>query len=194
MIRWLIPVLAALSVGCQPTFVKSTSDEDSPYFEIPVGSKFVLQSEILVPPLTERLYFQDGNLPAWYNVNKHRPYCVLQLDAARDQVEVIKPAEFVVTKIATAHLFKLAEASEASADMQPAATGSAEDKSGSEDHDDYETFGSVMQLHAGRTGRQQHVARLTCTDWGLPQPGMHVTVRKIQQALGGYFRLDVASK
>jgi hypothetical protein len=191
MVRCLIGVLAVALVGCQPAFVHGRPNEDSPYFEVPAGSKFVLRTEILMPPRTDRLYFQDGKLPAWYNVNKYRPYCVLQVKSAHDHAKVIEPDEFVVTKVSTAHFFQLIEAPTQSGSARLATatdaalvTNDRESKSG----DDYEIFGSVMQLHSTR---QPAVTKITCADWGLPQAGTYITVRKIRQALGSYFQLDI---
>lgn len=194
MIRFWIAVVAALLSACQPAFMHGRPNENSPHFEIPVGSKFVLRSEILVPPRTERLYFQDGELPAWYNVNKHRPYCVLQVKAPRERAKVIEPDEFVVTKVSTAHSFQLIEAPARREPVQVAAATSAVVAAGdseSNSSDSHEIFGSVMQLHSAR---QPAITEITCADWGLPQPGTYITIGKIRQALGGYFRLELASR
>jgi hypothetical protein len=193
MFRYLVPAVTTFLVACQPAFVNGTPNENSTRFTVPVGSAFVLSSEILVPPRTDRLYFQDGDLPAWYDVNKNRPYCILQVNSAIDRVRIIEPDEFVVTSITAAHSFQLFEAQPRGPEQVAAATGAGRriDDREADRGDTREIFGSAMRLHSAR---QPDVTQLTCADWGLPQSGTHITVQKIRRALGGYFRLRVASK
>lgn len=195
MIRCLVSALLALLVGCQPAFVNGIPNENSPRFEVPVGAKFVLQSEIIVPPRTDRLYFQDGDLPAWYNVNKYQPYCVLRVAAPSERVRTIRPDTFVVTKVATAHFFQLIKAPGPTPPVRLASARAAvmlvDDNDASGGDDNYEVFGSVMHL---RSPRQPLVTQLTCADWGQPEPGSHVTVREIRRSLGSYFHLELATK
>lgn len=192
MLRYLIPAATTLLAACQPAFVSGTPNENSPDATVPVGSALVLSSEILMPPSTDRLYFQGGRLPEWYDVNKYRPYCVLQMSSASDRPRVIEPDEFVVTNVSPAHSFQLPEAP--SGPEQSAVAGDAErpaDDGATDGGDGYEIFGSAMRLHSAR---QPDVTRLTCADWGSPQSGASLTARKIQRALGNYFRVRVVSK
>lgn len=189
MVRYLALTLCWFLLSCQPAFVNGTANESSPYFQIPVGSTLSLRKEIIVPPRTDRLYFQDGNLPAWYNVNKYQPYCVLQVKPSNTQARIVEPDDFVITSVSTAHYFQLLERQASPVERGTVVVLVAGERDTRGDND-YEVFGTAMELHSGR---QPGVTRLTCADWGLPQPGTHITVNKIRRALGAYFRVAVTS-
>lgn len=192
MLRYLVLATTTLLVACQPAFVNGAPTENPAGVTVPVGSAFVLSSEILMPPSTDRLYFQDGRLPEWYDVNKYRPYCVLQMRSVSDRPRVIEPGEFVVTSVSPAHSFQLLEAPPGT-QQYPAATDAARagDDRATDRGDAYEIFGSAMRL---TSTRQPDVTQLTCADWGSPQSGTSITVRKIRRAVGGYFRVRVVAK
>jgi hypothetical protein len=192
MLRYLVPVVTTLLAACQPAFVNGAPNENPPDVAVPVGSAFVLGSEILMPPHADRLYFQDGSLPEWYDVNKYRPYCVLKIRSVSHQARIIEPDEFVVTSVSTAHSFQLLEAPPGP-EQYAAATGATHqvDDGATDSGERYEIFGSAMRLHSVR---QPNVTRLTCADWGSTQSGTSITIRKIRRALGGYFRVRAVSK
>lgn len=189
MLRYLIPVMATVLVACQSAFVAGTPNQTVSKVTIPAGSALVLGSEIFVPPQTDRLYFQDGRLPTWYDVDKHRPYCVLQLGSPSDRPRVIEPDAFVVTSVSTAHSFQLLEAPP-EAEQAAGALGAGREDRATDDGKRDEIFGSAMRLHSAR---QPNVTQLTCADWGPPQSGARITVQKIRRALGGYFRVRVVA-
>lgn len=189
--RCLLPILAALLAACQPAYIKGMPNESSPYFQIPTGTQFVLRREITVPAHTDRLYFQDGTIHAWYRVNKYDAYCVLQVDATGSTPRPIEPDKFTVTKVSIGHFFQLVQAPARAVRTGFTADGGAArliDEPRSDSGDTYEVFGSVMQL---RSARQPRVRRLTCADWGLEQRATYISVSKMRRALGAYFRIDV---
>ena len=193
MIRYLsVVAICALMAACQPAFINGKPNENSPYFEVPAGSTFVLRRQAAVPAHAKRLYFQDGRSPAWQAVDKYRAYCVLQVEGVQERDQTIEPDEFVVTKVSTQSFFQLIRAPKTTPPLRMAAAGDAvrmADSVESSDRDSYQVVGWVMGLGSAR---QPQVQLIACAAWGLPQSGTYITVQKIRQALGESFDLNIA--
>lgn len=181
-----------LLAACQPAFINGVPNENSPYFQVPVDSRFVLTRAVTVPANQDSAHFQDGKSLRWQDVDIYGSWCVLKLDTKRPQPQVIEPDTFMVKKVWTESYFHLARAPVSSARVHLAANGmtrfSVLDREMGESRS-YEVEATLMQLHSPT---QPDVVRFVCAEWGVPQGGTFLTVAKIRATLGDYFRLELA--
>jgi hypothetical protein len=170
--------LALLLAACQPAYLKSGQpNPNSPYFEVPVDSKFVLNTDVTFPAYQKDMFFQNGKVSDFAGVNKWLPYCALSVHAKTKVPQIVKADTFLVQKVAQKFLFTLAKA-----DFQVAQL----DRSG---NDEWRVLATVMELSSAR---QPGVVRMTCAAWGLPQDMSNVTLNSIRKALGDAVTLEVA--
>ena len=178
--------------GCPSAYVNGLPNEGSPYFQLPVGSELLLEQPVQVPAGRNQLYFQNGRTMDWQHVNIYLPHCALKVAAKQESPRSIQPDRFVVGKSGTERFFQPIHAPDMPPGLQTPAValltvGVDFEPDGNMD---YEVVAVVMEL---RSERQPDVTALICTDWGLPQDTLHVTVQKIRRALGAYFTIKVWS-
>ncbi len=178
-VRLALFICAMLLVSCQPAYLKDgRPNEHSPYFEIPVESKFVLHQTLTVAAYTRNVFFQRGQVLPFYYVNEFTDYCALTVYAQKQVPQTIKPDTFVVTKVYREYLYQLADASVILAQT-------FQDKDGETWH----VLATQMELQAKN---QPDVIRLTCAAWGLPQDISNVTLAGIRKSLGEIATLELA--
>jgi hypothetical protein len=178
-VRVILLICAVLLVGCQPAYLKDgRPNENSPYFEIPVGSKFVLHQTLTIRPYSRNVFFQNGRALPFFDVNEFIDYCALTLYAQKQAPQTVKPDTFTVTKVYREYLYQLASAPVVLAQM-------FQDKDG----DTWHVLATQMELQAKD---QPDVIRLTCAAWGLPQDISNVTLAGIRKSLGDVATLELA--
>jgi hypothetical protein len=178
-VRIILLICAMLLVGCQPAYLKDgRPNENSPYFEVPVESKFVLQQKLTIPPYSRHIFFQHGQAMPFYEVNEFIHYCALTLHAQRKVPQIVKPDTFVVIRVYREYLYQLASA----AVMLAQAVNS-------EDGETWHVLATQMEL---QSKNQPDVVRMTCAGWGLPQELSNVTVADIRRSLGDIVTLELA--
>jgi hypothetical protein len=188
MRRITILFLFTLIPACQPAFINGVPNERSPYFEVPVDSKLILNRMITIEPAQKSAHFQRGRMLPWYEVNKYAAYCALALERTRDVPQTVKPGEFVVHKVSNQTLFSIAKKEEPIyrfVDFKRRVMNMRDDGGGMT----YEVKATVMEL---RSNAQPEVRRLTCANWGVPQSSLTLTVENIRQSLGDFFSLKLA--
>ena len=187
MRRFMILFLFTLIPACQSAYINGVPNERSPYFQVPIDSKLILNRTITIEPAQKTAYFQRGRTIPWHQVNKYGAYCALALERTRDVEQTVRPGEFVVHKVSDENLFTIAKAGERN--LVPIAfklhVADMRDSNGMA----YEVLATVMEL---RSDTQSEVRRLTCADWGIPQSTPFLTVEKIRQSLGDFFSLKLA--
>jgi len=186
MWRFMILFLFTLIPACQSAYINGVPNEGSPYFQVPVDSKLILNRTITIEPFQNSAYFQRGRMIPWYEVIKYGAYCALAVERKRDVEQVVKPGEFVVHNVSNESFFSIAKAGKRN--LVPVAfklpVADTKDGNGS-----YEVYATVMEL---RSDTQTEVRRLTCANWGLPQGMQTLTVEIIRQSLGDFFSLKLA--
>jgi hypothetical protein len=186
----LLSVIVLL-VGCASAYIDGVPNERSPDFQLPVGSELILEKEVAVPAGGDQIYFQNGRSMDWQKVDIHRPHCALRVASKWDADRPIHPDRFTLTRSHTERFFRRVQ----SPGLLPAVRMAAFD-SGSvwaadfdrDGHMDYEVTAVVMEL---RSARQPQVREMICTDWGLPQDRLHITVQNIRRALGDFFTIHL---
>jgi hypothetical protein len=178
-VRLTLFVCAVLLVSCQPAYLKDGQpNENSPYFEIPVDSKFVLHQTLTIRPYSRNVFFQNGRAMPFSDVVQFIEYCALTLYAQRQVPQTIKPDAFVVTKVYREYLYQLASPS-----VMVAQTFQ------NNDGETWHVLATQMEL---QSKDQPDVIRLTCAAWGLPQSISNVTLAGIRKSLGDIATLELA--
>lgn len=187
MRRIIILFLFILIPGCQSAYINGVPNERSPYFQVPVDSKLILQRAITIEPTLKSAYFQRGRMIPWHQVNEYGAYCALILERKRDVEQTVKPGKFMVQKVSNENLFTIAKAG--NRNLIPIAFKSRVADMRDSNGETYEVLATVMEL---RSDTQPEVRRLTCADWGIPQGMPFLTVETIRQSLGDFFSLKLA--
>ena len=188
MQRFTILLLFTLVPACQPAFINGVPNERSPYFEVPVDSKLILNQAITIEPAQKSAYFQRGRKIPWYDVDKFSAYCALALERARDAEQTVKPGEFQVHRVFNETLFKIAKSNPTgvtTVDFKQQRAQNMRDDGGMT----YEVLATVMEL---RSNTQPEVRRMTCANWIVPQSRLSLTVEIIRRSLGDFFSLKLA--
>jgi hypothetical protein len=189
--RWILLSVIFLLTGCPSAYIDGVPNERSPYFQLPVGSELILVKEVAVPAGGDRLYFQNGRSMDWRKVDIYRPHCALRVETKSDADQPIHPDRFTLTRSGTERFFRRVQSPGPLPAIRMAAFNSTAVKAADFDRDghmDYEVVAVVMEL---RSARQPHVREMICTDWGLPQDSLHITVQNIRHALGDFFTIDL---
>jgi hypothetical protein len=184
-------LIMAYLAGCSPAYINGTPNENSPYFQLPVGSEIQLERPVEVPAGRDQLYFQNGRTMDWHEVDIYLPHCALQVSSKREATRPVQPDVFMVTDTYTERFFKQVRTPTLIPAIKPAAFGAMPLAGGDIDLDggmDYEVVAVIMTLHSEH---QPQVTSMTCADWGLPQDTVHITVHKIRRALDGFFTVTV---
>jgi len=186
-------VVIACLAGCSPAYINGTPNENSPYFQLPVGSELQLVRPVEVPAGRDQLYFQNGQTMDWHEVDIYLPHCALQVTSKQEVARPVQPDVFVVTDAYTERYFKQVRSPPTLIPaIKPAAFGAMPLTAGGDfDADggmDYEVVAVIMTLYSDH---QPQVTSLACADWGLPQDTVHITVHKIRRALNGFFTITV---
>lgn len=170
--RRLLLVMTMMLIACQPAYRDGRPNPDSPYFRVPGGSQLVVTAPLAVPARSDRVYFQDGQVMPWHEVNRYRPYCALTLAYAEPSPGAVAPGTFTVLESHIRFLFHLAAATPRPLPAR---------RSDADGIDDYQVQATELVLAAEA---QPRVERLICAAWRLPQGSASVTLSHIEQALG----------
>ncbi|MDH3514774.1 MAG: hypothetical protein OEM83_07900 [Gammaproteobacteria bacterium] len=91
-------LLLALPLLFSSCHGRDESDENSPFFVIPAGSRLVLHQAVTVPAFSAGAYLQGGSWIPWNQISRYHPYCKLELQQPMDSVQTVEPDEFVITR------------------------------------------------------------------------------------------------
>lgn len=148
-------------------------NEGSPYFELPVGSRLIVQRDLALPA-GGGLYLQKGRAGPWHAINRYLPYCIFEPSKAAPAERVLPAGELIAVRVWRELRFG------ASAALQLAAGQSFQP---------YHVLATVIELQS--TGAEANF-RLSCAHWGLPQPRSYLTIRDIRGALGAAVTLSLS--
>lgn len=157
--------IAPLSAGA--------ANEDSPYYSLPAGSKFVLKRQLTVPAGQASIFIQGGQVRTFSEVYQYEPHCKVEMQRLTNNPQTIQPGEFVVDKMRR-------ERSQHGALPGFVYVLDSFDRS-------YERYSTHFYLSSGQ---QPEVFRVTCQQWQDPAWPKHVTLRQINQTLGDLLSLQ----
>ena len=175
-------ILSLALAGCQPAYVDGEPNTASPYYEPPTGSVLELNHTLEVPARGDRVYFQQGRILLWHEVNEYRGYCALRVRDKQSEPQRLEPGRYTVREVSTEHIFMLA----ARPTVRAAAVAVGFDGNDSS-REDYQTLALVLALE----GPDDRVQSLACAEWGIPQVMPRVTVDGMGRALGSHATLTL---
>ena len=91
-------LLLALPLLFSSCHGRDETDENSPYFVIPTGSRLVLHGAITVPAFSAGVYLQGGSWMPWTQVSRYHPYCQFELHPPMDSAQTVTPDECLITR------------------------------------------------------------------------------------------------
>ena len=162
--------------------LNETSDENSYYYSVSVGSTIVLHQPVLISAEQVATYVQNGELMSYDVVDKYRPNCKFEIYTMSEQSRTIEPDTFEITRVVDE-----IESSSISKSTQVALHGDAFmlnflDKS-------YVfNYATMMYL---KSDNQPDVYRMTCQHWEDVRDDRHLTIAQMRQAMGEVFTLEI---
>ena len=175
-------LVAGVLAGCQPVYRNGEPNTASPYYEPPTGSVVEINHSLEVPARSNRVYFQQGRILPWHQVNEYRGYCALRVRDKASQAQRLEPGRYTVREVSTEHIFMLASRPRLRAAAFPVGFDGSDDS-----REDYQTLALVLSLE----GPDERVQSLACAEWGVPQVMKRVTVDGVRQALGSHAGLTL---
>lgn len=94
-LKRLLLTLPLLFSSCQN---RDETNENSPYFVIPPGSRLVLHQSVTIPAFSAAIYLQGGQWLPWTEVSRYHPHCKFELRQPKDLSQIITADEFSVTR------------------------------------------------------------------------------------------------
>ena len=94
-LKRLLLTLPLLFSSCQS---RGETDENSPYFVIPIGSRLVLHQSVTIPAFAAASYLQGGQWLPWPQVSRYHPHCKFELRQPKDLPQIVMADEFVVIR------------------------------------------------------------------------------------------------
>lgn len=177
-----IVLITASLAGCQPAYRNGEPNTASPYYEPPTGSVVEINHALEVPARNDRVYFQQGRILPWQQVNEYRGYCALRVRDKASETQRTEPGRYSVRDVSTEHVFMLAGHPAPRAAAVPVGFDGGDDS-----QEDYQTLALVLRLE----GPDDRVQSLVCAEWGVPQVMQRVTVDGIRRALGSHASLNL---
>jgi hypothetical protein len=178
----LAAVLLLLLSACQTTYEAS---ENSPYYEVPVGSTLVLNQDVIIPPNKAGIYIQGGLILPLAQVNQYYPHCKFEVQKLRDSSQTVTADTFAIVKVVK-EITDSVDAGRIRLAGRAMGIGiSARD----DDGPSLMTYATRLYL---RSGNQPEVLRLSCGLWAYTYQGQHLTLSEIRKALGTLFTLHPA--
>jgi hypothetical protein len=97
-LKRLLLTLPLLFSSCQN---RGETDENSPYFVIPIGSRLVLHQSVTIPAFAAAIYLQGGQWLPWPQVSRYHPHCKFELREPKNAPQTITADEFVIARTGT---------------------------------------------------------------------------------------------
>jgi hypothetical protein len=157
----------------------TTFNENSGIYPPPVGTRFSLKQDLVVPAHSAHVDLQDGQTVSLHKLNQYHPYCRLDVQDVRDTPQTLTPDEFVVKRVYRQTTDLVAQQSDRFQMIRVS------------EMDGGPTFMIYRTVFDLSSMKQPQVRRMTCERWDRPSLGEHVSLREIRTALGNYFSVTL---
>ena len=173
--RFLPILLVVLLSACQST----TPSLTSPYYAIPVGSKFVLHEPVTIPAGKASVYIQRGKIVPYNGRDTYYANCQFEVYTIRSTAYTVQPDEFVVNKVRSRiELNRYFEPGTLLAQM-----------GGGRGDITSKYYARLFYLHSTK---QPDVLRMTCGRWDYRAFSNQLTIDEIRGTLGGIFTVNLS--
>lgn len=165
-----IYVVLLLFLGCAPY----PANQNPPAYKVmKPGQLIKLNESLTIPPDKAAVFIQFGKVIQPNTVDQWSPNCRIVVQGLSEDVRVIQPDEFAITRINYESILAAIEPIMVASRFM---TGSAEE--GGAIAEEY-----ITSLFL-KSDKQSFVKQLICKHWEDPHDGHHLTVKQIQQTLG----------
>lgn len=185
---WVLSILTACASGPYPV--------TSPYYWIPTGSRIELSQPLTIPPNTARVYLQYGKVVSPKEKDRYQPNCWFLSWKLLESGQTIQPDTFVVqsTQKSQDVVQNLSKIMLASRSMEiDAGVGLGFGVGIGNNRGVFAgqaplavEYTTTLQIHSDKN---PDIKQLACSHWDDPSGGEHLTVEKMQQALGTIARI-----
>lgn len=162
-------------ISCQDFSVR---DENSPYYKPPIGSSFVLNRDIDIPPNEVSVYLQYGKIILEKDIQVREANCKFEVRDLLPMSQTVRADTFEITRI------QLTTDYVAFGRMIVASVMNSDS-----DAPIAEVYAATYYL---KSPIQPNVRYLTCQHWEIPGSGNHLSVAQIREALGNIITLKIS--
>lgn len=185
MHRLVLLFILAVLAACQTS--RYVGNEDSPYYQVPVGSGLTLNQDIEIPPHHVGVYLQDGRMKPLSQINQYYPHCKFEVLKIRDTPQTVHADTFTIEKVVQ-EITDMVDAG--GIQLAGVSLGIGINMHGG-DGASVQTFATRLSL---RSAKQPDVYLLSCGQWAYPSEGQHVSIREIRGVLGKIFTLQLTPR
>lgn len=180
--------LAVVLAACQTAY---QGNEDSPYYDVPVGSELVLNKEIHFNPDQLSVYVQFGKVLPFSVVRKYETFCKFELNHMASTARTIAPSEMRVTRSYQERTYDLFAGAARPQYVDLSARHMVQSGSFDQGGPGQLSFVERMDLHSPN---QAEIFRLTCARWASYPTGYkneNISIAEIRRTLDPLFTLRV---
>jgi len=163
--------------ACQSA--QTTFNENSASYPPPVGTRFTLRQNLVIPADSAHVNLQNGQTVSQFKLNQYHPFCRVDVQDVRETPQTLMPDDFLVKRVNRQTTDIVAQESGLMRVRRVA------DESGGP------TFMIYRTIFDLQSARQPQVRRMTCEQWDRPALGNHLSLQQIRTALGNYFNVTL---
>jgi hypothetical protein len=176
--------LAVALAACQTAY---QGNEDSPYYNVPVGSQLVLNKEIHFDPDQVSVYVQFGKVLPFSAVQKYETFCKFELNHLVHAARTIAPSEMRVTRVYQERSYDLFAGAARPQYVDLTARRLVQSGGFDQGGPGQQSFIERMDLHSPN---QAEIYRLTCARWASYPTGYeNLSITEIRRTLDPLFTL-----
>ena len=177
LVPFCLPLLLVLPSACQ----QGPYPVDSPYFNIPTGSRVQLKQTLTIPPELGRVNLQYGKIVQRFD--QYQAHCAFVSWNIQEQNQYIKPDSFIVTAVKYLEEY----VSIPSRQLYARAGGFPVSDAGATAIE----YSTVLSIHSAS---QPDIREFICSHWEDPADAHHLTISQIRRALGDIADIELELK
>lgn len=171
-------LLALFLTACQTPPERSIA---SPYYDVPLGSRLVLNQPIEIPAASATVRLQFGKIVSRFHTQDFEPVCVFESRVVGEAAQIIVPDSFEIVSVRRGY-------GTLSAQVEPRAKFIRVEGDGGRQYYKTELF--------LRSAKQPQILTMTCQHGRESGRTLFelvpVTIAEMRQAMGAYFTLHLA--
>ena len=168
--------MTMLIVACSSAPVDA---ENSPFYNIPVGTSVVLHQALTIPADKAAVFIQNGEVKKFRDIDKYYPHCKFEVSTIKQTNQTIQPDTFIIHKSTTDEQVQVNQ----SMFRHVALNGG-----------DGPPFIEMYRLMYLRSEQQPDVFRLSCGIWAISPNYYQLTLKEMRHTLGNLITLNEVGK
>ena len=168
--------MTMLMVACSTAPVDA---ENSPFYNIPVGTSVVLHQALTIPADKAAVFIQNGEVKSFRDIDKYYPHCKFEVSTIKQTKQIIQPDTFIIQKSTTEEHVKVQQSMFRHVAM---------------DGGDGPAFIEMYRHMYLRSEQQPDVLRLSCGIWAISPNYYQLTLKEMRHTLGNLISLNEVGK